>query len=115
MKYCTIFLIGTMFAMSGCHGGRGTSMCATPLIYETNPYTLGQQAVTNTSVYYATLFLGANNSYIEAKLDTGSADLVIGEDNFRVGSYSRLGQVPFAFKHQANESIAFNAIDKVQV
>jgi len=94
-----------------CSNSRGTSECATKLTYQPNPNTNGQDAVTNASVYFAELMTGSDDFFVRAKLDTGSSDLVISENDYLAGNDSRRGKRSYIFENQEAKSIAVNASD----
>lgn len=111
MKISALLLGSTLFLTLACSGNRGTSQCATKLSYVPNPHPSGQEAISNASIYFAELMTGSEDFFVRAKLDTGSSDLVINENNYVIGNETRRGKKPYVFENQEAKSIAVNSVD----
>src|SRR5271170_2233797 len=91
----TMFFI--VFLPSCLDGNRGTSRCRTHLSYKTNPYTQGDQAIRQASVYWASFNLGSSSYSVDAIIDTASGNLVVNQNGFTTGNESITGENPLAF------------------
>lgn len=106
-------LMPLLFA--SCSGQKGISPCAIDLEYTTNVNTYGIDALTKSSAYMASLFVGADDNYISAKLDTGSSYLVVNEQDFIAGINTQFGKSGYGFNYNNNASVAINVVDSLQV
>jgi len=101
--------------LAACNNPKGISSCATELVYITNANTYGIDAITKSSVYMASLFVGADDNYISAKLDTGSSELIVSEIDFLAGIDTQLGKSGYGLNMNHEKSVAINAVDSLQV
>jgi len=116
MKLDSLLMLGlTALLLGACAGQKGVSPCATDLEYITNINTYGIDTLTQSSAYMASLFVGADDSYISAKLDTGSSELVVNEDDFVAGVNTQLGKNGYSFNHGNKSTVAINAVDSMQI
>lgn len=116
MKLEFLVLLGlSPLLCAACNNSQGISTCATELIYKTNANTYGIDAITKSSVYMASLFIGEDDNYIFAKLDTGSSELIINEEDFIAGTNTQLGKSGYSLNMSNDKSVAINAVDSMQV
>jgi hypothetical protein len=112
MKY----IIGSFFIFfCACSKPPSLSPCAHELHYITNPLSSGSEALSDASAYMLSFFVGSDDLYISAKLDTGSSLLVINEESFAVSDNTRLGEKAYDFNTSSHTSLAINAIDSLQM
>lgn len=116
MKLNSLVLLGlSPLLFAACSDQKGISPCATQLEYITNVNTYGIDALTQSSAYMASFFVGADDNYISAKLDTGSSELIVNEQDFSAGVNTQFGKNGYNFKYNNNASVAINAVDSLQV
>lgn len=116
MKLLALFLAAlTLAFMQGCSSGSTTSLCATELSYVIKPNTSGLDAISSAASYMASLYIGEDDHLISAKLDTGSSQLIVNEENFVFGSDTHLGKESYVFDNGSTAAMALNAIDRLQV
>src|SRR5580704_553211 len=89
--------------------------CATPLIYQTNPLSSGEQALKYASIYRAPISVGRDNLKILAIVDTGSANLIINEKDYRHNFDTVTGDKTFTYKNGIDEAMAINAKDNMDI
>lgn len=112
--FIVITLISLLF-LTTCEGSSGVNKCATELIYETNAFTSGVQAIRNAGIYRANLPMGDNDFSVSTIIDTASANLVVNENNFDYSSETVTGAKAFPYDNGSERAIAINAKDSVDV
>jgi hypothetical protein len=103
------------FYLSACAKGAGTGFCSTKLMYVTNPYTSGEQAIRHASEYRAHVFTGTNDFMVTAIVDTASANLVINEKSYAFGDETLTGEKSYDFDNGSEKSIAITAKDNFDI
>lgn len=108
-------LVITLLALCGCSRTPGANLCANDLEYVIDTYASGVDSLAQATSYRINLFIGSDNNYISAKLDTGSSQLIINEHSFVSGPHTQLGKTAYTFHNQNTSSLAINVLDSMQV
>lgn len=112
-----VFLIGSTAAalvLSSCQPV-GVNKCATPLTYQTDPFSAGSQAIYSASNYAAYFPIGNENFFVKAIVDTSSANLVINESAFDFSTTTATGDREYRFDNGYERAIAINAKDQIDI